>query len=147
MVSMSCAYRRAISSRLYFSFTDGAQWRANHLVDTFQMEIPAESGVSRLTNENYKVSVRDGSDVYAAAANDLTLIVSDECTVAFETNGGAPIDSIRVKKNDTLNDLPVPVRGYGVFCGWYKDQALIDPRYAGVDMAEKRKTTLYAKRL
>ncbi len=129
----------------YVSFADGVQWRANQLVGTFQMEILAESGVSKLTNENYKVSVRDGSDVYAAAANDLTLIVSDECTVTFETNGGAPIDPIRVKKNDTLDDLPVPVRGYSVFCGWYKDQAMTDPWYAGVDKVKKRKTTLYAK--
>ena len=251
----------------YVSFADGVQWRANQLVGTFQMEILAESGVSKLTNENYKVSVRDGSDVYAVNANDLTLIVSDECTVTFETNGGtpidpvntlygeklarpddpekagfhiegwyqdidltqewnfeedtvssnmtlyakwaegepersffgdvwkwiqdafrwisqnigawwpwililpaalllllvlllllcrarrvyfetnggAPIDPIRVKKNDTLDDLPVPVRGYSVFCGWYKDQAMTDPWYAGVDKVRKRKTTLYAK--
>lgn len=251
----------------YVSFADGVQWKANQLVGTFQMEILADSGVSKLTNENYKVSLRDGSDVYTADASDLTLIVSDECTVSFETNGGtpidpvivlygdklerpddpkkdgfhiagwyqdidltkewnfeedtvasnmtlyakwaegepersffedignwlknafawiarnigawwpwililpglillwlilllllgrkrrvyfetnggAPIDPIRVKKNATLDNLPVPVRGYSVFCGWYKDSAMTDPWYAGVDKVKKRKTTLYAK--
>lgn len=251
----------------YVSFADGVQWKANQLVGTFQMEILADTGISKLTNENYKVSIRDGSDAYQATANDLTLIVSDECVVSFETNGGtpieditvlygeklarpeepvksgwhvagwyrdidltqewnfdedtvdsnmtlyakwaegdpqrnifanawnwirnlfaglgdclsawwpwwlllpgalllllillllfrrgcrvifetnggAPIDAVRVKKNDTLDNLPVPVRGYSTFSGWYKDQALTDPWYAGVDKVKKRKTILYAK--
>lgn len=251
----------------YVSFANGAQWKANQLVGTFQMEILADTGISKLTNKNYKVSIRDGSDVYPATANDLTLIASDECVVSFETNGGtpiedmivhygekltkpedpvksgwhvegwyrdidltqewsfdedtvdsnmtlyakwaegepqrgiftniwnwirnlftgfgdllnawwpwwlllpgvlilllilllllrrgyrvvfetnggAPIDAIRVKRNDALDDLPIPVRGYSVFSGWYKDQALTDPWYAGVDKVKKRKTTLYAK--
>ena len=63
----------------------------------------------------------------------------------FETNGGAPIDPSRVRKNETLKELPVPVRGYSVFCGWYKDAAMTDPWYAGVDKVKKRKTKLYAK--
>lgn len=251
----------------YVSFADGVEWKANQLVGTFQMEILADAGVTRLSNESYKVSVRDGSESYPAAANDLTLIVSDECTVRFETNGGsalepvivpyggtltrpkdpvkagwhiegwyrdvdlvqewnfaedvvesnmtlyakwaegdpeggwlnqigdwlknaiaqigealsawwpwwllvpgalivlllilllfrrrcrvifetnggAPIDPIRVKKNETLKELPTPVRGYSVFCGWYKDSAMTDPWYAGVDKVKKKKTTLYAK--
>ena len=251
----------------YVSFADGVEWKANQLVGTFQMEILADAGVTRLRNENYKVSVRDGSESYPATADDLTLIVSDECTVRFETNGGtplesvitrygdrlqrpkdpvkagwhiagwyrdidlvqewdfekdivesnmtlyakwvegdpesslihrigewlksamtaiiealgawwpwwllipgalivlllillllgrkrrvifetnggAPIDPIRVRKNETLKELPVPVRGYSVFCGWYKDAAMTDPWYAGVDKVKKRKTKLYAK--
>ena len=39
----------------------------------------------------------------------------------------------------------MPVRGYSVFCGWYKDAAMTDPWYAGVDKVKKRKTKLYAK--
>ena len=251
----------------YVSFADGVEWKAHQLVGTFQMEILADAGATRLRNENYKVSVRDGSESYPATASDLTLIVSDECTVRFETNGGtplepviarygdrlqrpkdpvkagwhiagwyrdidlaqewdfekdivesnmtlyakwaegdpesglihrigewlknamaaiiealgawqpwwllipgaliallllllllgrkrrvifetnggAPIDPIRVRKNETLKELPVPVRGYSVFCGWYKDAAMTDPWYAGVDKVKKRKTKLYAK--
>lgn len=251
----------------YVSFADGVQWKANQLVGTFQMEILADSGISTLTNENYKVSVRDGSYDYPSDANDLTLFVSNECIVSFETNGGtpienvtvlygeklerpkdpekagwhidgwykdidltqewnfdeetvasnmtlyakwaegdpqhsffdqvwkwikdllsgledclnewwpwwlllpgamlfllilllvlgrgccvvfetnggAPIDPMKVKKNATVNNLPVPVRGYSVFCGWYKDQAMTDPWYTGVDKVKKRKTILYAK--
>ena len=65
--------------------------------------------------------------------------------VIFVTNGGAPIDPIKVKRGDKLENLPVPVRGYSIFCGWYKDERFTDPWYAGVDKVTKRKTKLYAK--
>ena len=75
----------------------------------------------------------------------ILLLLGRKRRVIFETNGGAPIDPIRVRKNETLKELPVPVRGYSVFCGWYKDAAMTDPWYAGVDKVKKRKTKLYAK--
>lgn len=258
----------------YVSFADGETWNANQLVGTFQLEILGTAGVTVLKNENYLVSLRDGSDSYQSEANDLTLIVSADCVVHFETNGGtlledisvvygelipqpedpvregyyvegwyadmdfteawdfetmpvqsnmtlyvkwaegdpapknlpaklidwlrsllsgihlerladwisgagayvlllglplillilllivllkrkrrvifvvnggAPIDPIRVRRGETLENLPIPVRGYSVFCGWYKDEACTDPWYAGVDKVTKRRTKLYAK--
>ena len=65
--------------------------------------------------------------------------------VIFVTNGGAPIDPIKVKRGAKLENLPVPVRGYSIFCGWYKDERFTDPWYAGVDKVTKRRTKLYAK--
>lgn len=255
----------------YVSFADGIEWNASQLVGTFQVKINGTSGATVLSNENYKVSLRDGSDIYEASSNDLTLIVSSDCLVRFETNGGsgtsdttvvygellprpadpmrdgyllegwytdidltqawdfdsmtvtsnmtlyakwseqpvepeqddnlwtkivdwlknlfanidtenwirylmigipvlaalmlfwllifplrrrkvifitnggAPIDPIKVKRGQTLKNLPVPVRGYSMFCGWYKDEKLTDPWYADVDKIKKRKTKLYAK--
>lgn len=271
----------------FVSFADGEQWSANQIVGTFQMEVLATSGVTTLKNENYLVSLRDGSDSYLGTANDLSIIVSTDCTVHFETNGGtalddiivplgsllerpkdpsrpgyrlegwytdaelsqkwdfetmpiqqnltlyagwqeggstgwwqkftdwlhsllagidfswldfswldlskidlsglgawfasyggglilllllillilllirllrrrscrvifivnggAPIESIKVRRGDTLKNLPIPVRGYSVFCGWFKNEALTDPWYAGVDKVARRKTRLYAK--
>lgn len=251
----------------YVSFANGEQWNANQIVGTFQLEILGTEGVTVLKNENYLVSLSDGSDSYLGEANDLTLIVSSECVVHFETNGGtllddilvpygttferpddpiregyhvegwysdidlteewdfetmpvesnitlyakwaegevetdqwqkivdwfaelfggigdwladsgkylllglpvllililillllrrkrtvifmvnggAPIDPIKVKRGETLKNLPVPVRGHSIFCGWYKDEKLTDPWYAGVDKVTKRKTKLYAK--
>lgn len=257
----------------YVSFADGVEWNANQIVGSFQLKIKGTTGATVLSNNNYKVSLRDGSDVYQSIANDLTLIVSTECTVHFETNGGseipdqivaygepmptpeapiregyhvdgwysdidltqqwdfetmpvvsnmtlyakwaegnpsnhwwqsiidwfknlfdgfnlsgigdwisengkyiligllplaaaamillllfkrnrkvifmvnggAPIDPIKIKRGESLKDLPIPVRGYSVFCGWYKDEKLTDPWYADVDKVNKRKTKLYAK--
>lgn len=264
----------------YVSFADGEEWNANRLIGTFQLQINATSGATVLSNENFKVSLRDGSDAYAAQANDLTLIVSADCIVNFETNGGealdsvtalygellsqpqdplregyclegwysdidlsqrwdfesmsvsgnmtlyakwiegeapseglwarisawfakrfngagelfgslklerigewlgangkyallglpllllvlllllllgrkrrvifvvnggAPIDPMKVKRGEKLENLPIPVRGYSVFCGWYKDERFTDPWYSGVDKVTKRKTKLYAK--
>lgn len=265
----------------YVSFADGEEWNANQLVGTFQLEVLGTAGATVLKNENCLVSLRDGSDSYASEVNDLTLIVSSDCIVHFETNGGtvlddinvlygemiprpedpvregyhlegwysdidltqawdfetmpvqsnmtlyakwaegdpepdsiwtiignwfrnlfdsigellddfdlsglgdwiggvgkylllaipgllillllilllcrrkrkvifvtnggAPIDPIKVKRGDKLENLPVPVRGYSIFCGWYKDERFTDPWYAGVDKVTKRKTKLYAK--
>ena len=258
----------------YVSFADGEQWNAKQIIGTFQVQINGTSGATILSNENYKVSLRDGSDVYAAQAEDLTLIVSADCIVHFETNGGsemedatvlygellerpedpvragyhvegwytdidltqlwdfetmpvesnmtlyakwaegdpapeglwskivdwfknlfggidlsgiggalagvgkglliglpilllllllllllfrrkckvifivnggAAIDPVKVKRGEKLENLPIPVRGYSIFCGWYKDDRFTDPWYAGVDKVTKRKTKLYAK--
>lgn len=68
-----------------------------------------------------------------------------KCRVIFETNGGASIEPMKVKRNQIFQNLPVPVRGYSVFCGWYKDAATTDPWYAGVDQVKKKKTRPYAK--
>ena len=258
----------------YVSFADGEEWIANQLVGTFQLEILGTAGATVLKNENCLVSLRDGSDAYASTANDLTLIVSGDCIVHFETNGGtllddrtvlygeymeapedpvregyrlegwysdidltqlwdfatmpvernmtlyakwaegepesesiwaviggcfedllsgidlsglgsaiagagacllagligllllillilllcrrkcrvifvtnggAPIEAIKVKRGAKLENLPIPVRGYSIFCGWYKDERFTDPWYAGVDKVSRRKTKLYAK--
>ena len=261
----------------YVSFADGVEWNATQIVGTFQLEIIGTSGVTTLSNQNYKVSLRDGGDAYQADCQDLRLIVSNECEVSFETNGGTPLESVlvpynkpmerpedpvregwhvegwysdidltdewdfendpvlsnmilyakwargnpqngffdkildglkkalewvknlfaglnpgavgewiadhpwilavplalivllillfgrrkcrvifetnggapiepmKVKRNQTIQNLPVSVRGYSVFCGWYKDAATTDPWYADVDQVKKKKTRLYAK--
>ena len=257
----------------YVSFAAGEEWSASQIVGTFQLKIKGEAGATVLTNNNYKVSLRDGKEQYKSTASDLTLIVSSDCVVHFETNGGtpiedasvvysemlsrpedpiregyhlegwysdidltqkwdfetmpvesnmtlyakwaegdpapegffdrirdwfshlfdgldlsslgewlkangkyllmglpvllllililvllgrkrkvvfivnggAPIDPIKVKRGETLKELPIPVRSHSVFCGWYKDEKLVEPWYAGVDKVTKRKTKLYAK--
>ena len=239
----------------YVSFTDGAQWAASQIVGSFQLEVIGTEGATTLSSENYKVSLQDGSGTYEADANDLTLVVSNECTVTFETNdeestidpvtvkygellerpedpkregyeiegwymdrdlveewdfendrvtsnmtlyakwkeaektgffaalidyigthpwllaipvllllillylifgrrkrkvvfetnGGTPISAITVKKNQKLENLPIPTRSGSVFGGWYKDEKLTKPWYADVDQVKKKKTKLYAK--
>lgn len=236
----------------YVSFSDGDQWEANKIVGSFQMKVIGTEGATTVSNENYKVSTKDGSAAYEAGAQDLSLIVSDECTVtfetndeditvdpvtvkydslldepeiekkdgyeiegwytdpdltekwdfekdtvtsnmtlyakwtevqktglldllkslmpwillvpaallalllwllsrlgkytvAFETNGGTPIDPIEVKRKQKLEDLPVPTRSGSVFGGWYKDAQLTKPWYQDIDQISKKKTRLYAK--
>ena len=264
----------------YVSFADGEEWNADQIVGTFQLEVLGAAGATVLKNENCLVSLPDGSDSYASEVNDLTLIVSSDCIVHFETNGGtsleditvlygemiprpenpvregyhiegwysdidltqlwdfdtmpiqgnmtlyakwadgepepesfltklgdwfsnlfdkigaafddldlgglgdwikgngkyvllggiplvllililllfrrrckvifivnggAPIEHLKVKRGEKLENLPVPVRGYSIFCGWYKDERFTDPWYSGVDKVTKKKTKLYAK--
>lgn len=75
----------------------------------------------------------------------LLLLLGRKRRVIFVVNGGAPIDPMKVKRGEKLENLPIPVRGYSVFCGWYKDERFTDPWYSGVDKVTKRKTKLYAK--
>lgn len=128
----------------YVSFSDGVQWTANQIVGSFQMEVVGTEGASTLTNENYKVSVQDGSEVYEAEANDLTLVISDECTVTFETNDETTIDPVTVKYGSLLERPEDPEReGYEIE-GWFRDEDLTEEWDFEHDTVNSN-MTLYAK--
>lgn len=108
----------------FVSFADGEQWNARQVVGTFQLEIIGTSGMTVLSNENYKVTLRDGSDQYQATANDLKLIISDQCVVVFDTDGGTELENVSVRNGGLLTRPEDPVKeGYHVE-GWYKDSDL-----------------------
>ena len=87
----------------YVSMNNGKQWMAKNRVGSFQLEVIAESGVSTITNEDYMVSLPDGSDSYPCEANELTVILTTECTVRFATNGGTKIDDVSVIYGEKLS--------------------------------------------
>lgn len=45
-------------------------------------------------------------------------------TVAFDTNGGSEVASIKVARNTKIADIPQPTKKGYVFAGWYKDADL-----------------------
>ena len=105
----------------FVSFADGEQWNARQVVGTFQLEVIGTSGMTVLSNENYKVTLRDGSDQYQASANDLKLIISDQCVVTFETDGGSVLENVNVRNGELLPRPEDPVKeGFHVE-GWYSD--------------------------
>lgn len=108
----------------FVSFADGEQWNARQVVGTFQLEVIGTSGMTVLSNENYKVTLRDGSDQYQASANDLKLIISDQCKVSFETDGGSELGDVSVRSGELLTRPEDPVKeGFHVE-GWYSDADL-----------------------
>ncbi len=110
----------------YVSFSDGTQWTANQIVGSFQMQILGTDGATTISNENYKVTVQDGSEVYEADAKDLTLIVSNDCTVTFVTNTDSEIDPVTVTYGSKIERPEDPQReGYEVE-GWFKDKDLTE---------------------
>lgn len=105
----------------YVSMSGGESWEAQRLVGSIQLEVIGTSGVSRITNQDYRVSTVDGQDHYRASCQDVTVIVSTECTVTFESNGGTQIASQQVQYGERIKRPDDPVRkGYHLE-GWYRD--------------------------
>lgn len=105
----------------YVSLSGGQTWEANRLVGSFQLKVIAETGVSQITCQDYLVSTRDGSDHYEATAQDVTVVVSGDCTVRFDTNGGSEIPSQTARYGEKLTPPDAPtLKGFELE-GWYRD--------------------------
>lgn len=128
----------------FLSLSGGEQWPARRLVGSIQLEVIGQSGVTKITNQDYLVSSADGQHHYAAACQDVTIIISTECTVRFETNGGTDIPSQTVRYGERVLRPEDPVReGFHVE-GWYTDIDLKNPWDFEVDTVQGN-MTLYVK--
>ena len=83
----------------FVSFSGGEPWASEVTVGSFQMEVIGTKGVSSLTPENSIVSVQSGTDHYTMTDNPVTVIVTTDCTVTFESAGGSevPVRAVRRK--------------------------------------------------
>ena len=105
----------------FVSFKGGESWEPEVLVGSFQMKVLGTSGVSSLTPVNTMVPTQDGMGRYAAEDNAVTVIVSTECTVSFESNGGTDVPSQTVHYGDKVKKPADPTRkGYHLE-GWYSN--------------------------
>lgn len=105
----------------YLSTSGGTTWNYDTLVGSFQLRVIATSGVTKITNQDYLVSTKDGSGSYSSEANELTIILSSECTVHFESNGGSSVDDQVVQYGEKITRPDDPIRDGFRFEGWYKD--------------------------
>ena len=128
----------------FVSLGGGTQWPSKMRVGSFQLEVVATSGVSTITNQDYLVSFSNGNGSYPAEANELTVIVSTDCTVRFETNGGTPIDPITAIYGELLTRPKDPIREGKHIVGWFKDIHLTEEWNFETDEV-KGNMTLYAK--
>lgn len=128
----------------FVSLSGGESWNAKTLIGSFQLEVIGESGVTRITNQDYLVSTSDGRDSYAAACQDVTIILTTDCIVAFETNGGSGIPDQVVQYGETIPRPDNPVRDGYRLAGWYTDIDLQNPWDFDTDTVQGN-MTLYAK--
>ena len=105
----------------YLSMGGGVLWDSEEIVGSVQLRVIAQSGVTAVENQNYLVSTRDGADKYASEASDLTVILTANCTVSFDSNGGTSVPDQTVQFGEKLQKPEDPVREDHVFAGWYKD--------------------------
>ena len=112
------------SHALYINFvsmTGGDTWKADTMAGTFRLKVIGTSGSSVVRSSSYLVSTKDGQDSYEATAQDVTFVISSDCTVHFETNGGSDVPDQSVSYGGKVKRPADPVReGYHLE-GWYRD--------------------------
>ena len=128
----------------FVSLSGGESWDAKRLVGSFQLEVVGQGGVSKITNEDYLVSTADGTDSFAATCQDVTIVLTTECTVSFETNGGSALPGQTVQYGEHLTRPDNPIRKGYRLVGWYTDIDLQDPWDFDADVVQGN-MTLYAK--
>lgn len=141
-ISMVDQYREFYMN--YLSMSGGSQWNADTMIGSFQLRVISESGVSKITNQDYIVSLQDGSGSYDCQANELTIIISTDCVVKFMTNGGNEIESKIVQYGEKIIKPEDPIREGYMFAGWYKDIHLSEEWDFDQDTVQGN-TSLYAK--
>lgn len=128
----------------YLSFSGGQRWDTKTRIGSFQLKVTGTSGVTTITNEDYLVSLSDGSGSYPCDANVLTVILSTDCTIRFETNGGSKIDPVTAIYGELLARPEDPIREGKHLVGWFKDIHLTEEWDFDNDTV-KGNMTLYAK--
>ena len=128
----------------FLSLSGGARWESKTRVGSFQLKVTGESGVTTITNEDFLVSKQNGIDRYECESNVLTVILTTDCTVKFETNGGTPIDPVQAIYGELLERPEDPVREGKHLVGWFKDIHLTEEWDFATDTV-KGNMTLYAK--
>ena len=128
----------------FVSLFGGEKWNAKRVVGSFQLEVIGTSGVTKITNEDYLVSAAGGQDRYTATCQDVTVILSTECTVTFETNGGSAIEQQNVQYGETLARPTDPIREGYRLTGWYSDIDMQNPWDFEKDVV-RGNMTLYAR--
>lgn len=128
----------------FVSLSGGDNWNAKKLIGSFQLEVIGDSGVTKITNQDYLVSTADGKDSFAANCQDVTIILTTDCTVSFETNGGSEIPDMIAQYGETIARPDNPVREGYRLVGWYTDIDLQNPWDFDTDRVQGN-MTLYAK--
>ncbi|MBQ8402244.1 MAG: InlB B-repeat-containing protein, partial [Clostridia bacterium] len=105
----------------WLSLTGGAHWKARTIVGSFQMRVIGTSGAGSLRNMNCSVSRPDGSGSYPLAAEDVIVVVSEDCTVTFSPGEGMAVSSQTVKRQSKAVQPANPIRPGYTFTGWYTD--------------------------
>ncbi|MBQ4642410.1 MAG: InlB B-repeat-containing protein [Oscillospiraceae bacterium] len=128
----------------FLSITGEDMWEAKKFIGSFQLEVISDSGVSKITLEDSLIAQQDGAGVYDCTEVEHTVIVSTDCTIIFESNGGSPVQDMIVVYGEKMPKPQDPVREGYIFAGWYKDIHLQDPWNFETDIVEGS-VALYAK--
>lgn len=105
----------------FLSLGGGENWDASTMIGTFQLKVIGTSGSSVIRNTEMQVAVEGGMDSYATTGRDVTVVVTDECTVRFESNGGTFVPEQKVKLGQKVTRPEDPTKEGFALAGWYSD--------------------------
>lgn len=105
----------------FLSLSGGTAWNQDTVIGTVQFKVIGTSGVTTIKNSDYLVSLQDGSGSYLCRCEDVTLVISTDCTVRFQSNGGTNIEDQIVRYGERVDCPPDPEREGYQFEGWYTD--------------------------
>ncbi len=128
----------------FLSMSGGTQWEADTLIGTVQFKVIGETGVTKITNEDFLVSLPDGSGSYQCEANELLVILTTDCTVKFQSNGGTEVESQKVQFGEKVARPEDPIREGYELVGWFTDIHMSQEWDFENDTVEGN-MTLYAK--
>lgn len=128
----------------YVSLSGGEDWKANRLIGSFQLEVIGTSGVTKITNQDYLVSSADGKGTYQATCQDVTIVLSTQCNVTFQTNGGTELAGITAQYGETIPKPEDPIREGYHLVGWFTDLDMQNEWNFETDTVQGN-MTLYAK--
>lgn len=128
----------------YLSLSGGTEWSAKTVVGSFQLRVTGMNGTATVSSRNCFVSTEDGRDCYASSCEDITVVLSGECTVRFDSRGGSAVEDQIVPFGELLKKPESPTREGLYFAGWYKDLDMHEKWNFDSDVVE-RNITLYAR--
>ena len=128
----------------YVSMSGGETWQPDTLVGSFQLKVKGTEGSSVLSNQECLVSYQGGSGSYPAETQDVTVVVSTDCRIHFETNGGSTVDDVTAVLGEKLQKPEDPIREGYVLEAWCTDMDLKEAWNFEEDLV-KGNMTLYAK--
>lgn len=79
------------------SFRGGEEWEADKLLGSFQLRVLGDTGTVTLTQENYLVSIEDGSDVFVSSAKNVSIRLPKDAPQPTET----PTEQIEANTSGT----------------------------------------------
>lgn len=126
----------------FLSMSGGSQWNATEQLGTIQLRVIGENGAAKIVSNDFLVSQKDGYGGYPCEANEVTVVVSTECTVKFESRGGDEIPSQQVQYGEKVAEPQSPSREGYLFQGWYSDIDLKE-QWDFKDDVVKKNMTLY----
>lgn len=128
----------------FLSLSGGTMWDQETVIGTVQFRVTGTSGVTVIKNNDYLVSLQDGFGSYPCKCEDVTLILSTDCTVRFHSNGGTKVEDQIVLYGEKISRPSDPQRKGYEFDGWYSDIDLSKEWNFESDLV-KENMSLYAK--